>query len=82
LEEGAFLRCWACALIGFKLLPLFGVFDFGFEIGGGAAVGADEDGVGGGGEEGADALVVPGVGARGDEETLARLGLVRRLLEG
>ena len=62
------------------MFPLFRVLDFGLEIGCGAAVGADEDGVRAGGEERTDALVVPSVGARGDEETLARLEIVRGLL--
>jgi hypothetical protein len=65
------------ALVRVELLPLLWVLDFCLEVGCGAAVGADEDGVGVGGEEGADTFVVPGVGARSDEETLAWLEIVR-----
>jgi hypothetical protein len=62
------------------VLPLLWVLHFCLEIGSGAAVGADEDGVRRRSEEGADALVVPCVRARGDEERLARLGVVSTLL--
>ncbi len=81
MEERALLA-GCTSFIRVELLPLLRVLDFGLEIGCSATVGADEDGVGAGGEERTDALVVPGVGARGNEETLARLEIVRGLLGG
>lgn len=55
------------------MLPLLRILDLGFEIGGGTAVWTDEDGVLWGREQAPDALVVPRVGARGYEQTLAGL---------
>ncbi len=81
LEERALLG-GCTSFIRVELLPLFRIFDFGFQIGCGATVGADKDGVGSGGEEGANAFVVPCVRARGDEETLTRLGIVSGLVCG
>jgi hypothetical protein len=49
------------------------VFDVFFEIGDGAAVGAEEVGPCWAVEDGADAFVVPDVGTGSDEEGLARL---------
>jgi hypothetical protein len=49
------------------------VFDIFFEIGDGAAVGAEEVGPCWAVKNGADAFVMPDVGAGGDEEGLARL---------